>query len=162
MNRIFVVAVVLLVVFLSGCIQSEISSINDMSSTVNVHMKKGDEYYNQSAINANRMSLSQALTDSNNAKDEYSLAETSAQTALDSAKSVNDAVFIEYIQYALLEIQAKSNATRELNTAIKLLQTNQTTSANTHLISANNYMNQALQFKADRAEVMRQNPTKFK
>lgn len=162
MNRIFVVAVVLLVVFLSGCIQSEISSINDMSSTVNVHLKKGDEYYNQSATNANKKVLGQALVDSNNAKDEYSLAETSAETALNSAKSVNDAVFIEYIQYALLEIQAKSNATKELNTAIQLLQTNQTTSANTHFVAANNYMNQALQFKADRAEVVSQNPTKFK
>jgi len=162
MNRILVVAIIVAVVFLSGCIGSEISNINDMASTINVHLKKGDDFYNRSAVNANRMSLNQALTDSNSAMDEYSLAQTSAQSALTSAKNTNDGILIDYIQNALMEIQAKMNATSELNTAIKLLQNNQTTSANTHLLAANNYMNHAQQYKANRDEIVRQNPTKFK
>lgn len=162
MNRILVVAVILAVVFLSGCIGSDISNINDMASSINSHLKKGDDYYNRSAINTNRLSLNQALTDSNSARDEYSLAQTSAQTALNSAKNANDGIFIDYVQNALLEIQAKMNATSELNTAIKLLQNNQTTSANTHLLAANDYMNRAQQYKANRDEIVKQNPTKFK
>lgn len=162
MNRIFVVAIILLTVFLSGCIQSDINNINDMSSSINSHLKKGDEYFNQSAINTNRMAFSQALADSQSASDEYALAQTSAQTALNSAKNANDGIFIDYTQNALLEIQAKINATSELNTAIKLLQTDQTSSANVHLMAANNYMANAMEYKENRDEIVRQNPTKFK
>lgn len=162
MNRIIIVAVILLIVFLSGCIQSDISNINDMASSINSHLKKGDDYYNRSALNTNRMVLSQALTDCKSANDEYSMAQTSAQTALTSAKNSNDGVFIEYIQYSVLEIQAKLNATSELNTAIKLLQNNQTSSANDHLESANSYMNSALKYKTNRDDIVKQNPDKFK
>ena len=70
--------------------------------------------------------------------------------------------FVEYLDNALLEIQAKLNATKELNNAIRFLQLNQPISANNHLNAANNYMNRALEFKAEREEIVRQNPTKFK
>jgi hypothetical protein len=133
-----------------------------MSISINNHLNKGDEYYNQSATNANKMILSQALTDSNNANAEYSLAQTSAQTALNSAKNANDGIFIDYIQNALLEIQAKLNATSELKTAITLLQNNDTSSANEHLGAANDYMNNALQYKKNREDIVNQNPSKFK
>lgn len=162
MNRIFIVAVILVTVFLSGCIQSDIGTINDMSTSVNNHLKKGDDYYNQSATNTNRMSLNQALTQCKSANDEYALAQSSAQTALNSAKNSNDEIYIDYVQNAVLEIQAKLNATSELNTAITLLQTNQTTSANSHLESANGYMTRALQYKKNRDDIVKQNPTKFK
>jgi hypothetical protein len=133
-----------------------------MSISINNHLKKGDEYYNQSASNTNKMLLSQALTDSKNANDEYSLAQTSAQTALNSAKNSNDGIFIDYVQNALLEIQAKLNATSELKTAITLLQNNQTTSANEHLGAANDFMTKSLQYKKNREDIVNQNPSKFK
>ena len=162
MNRILVIATILATVFLSGCIQSDISNINDMSLSINNHLKKGDEYYNQSATNTNKKLLSQALTDSNNANDEYSLAQSSAQTALNSAKNANDGIFIDYVQNALLEIQSKLNATSELKTAITLLQNNQTSSANQHLGAANDFMNKSLQYKKNRDDIVNQNPSKFK
>lgn len=162
MNRIIIISLILATVFLSGCVQSDISNINDMSLSINNHLKKGDDYYNQSATNANKMILYQALTDINKADDEYSLAQTSAQTALNSAKNANDGIFIDYIQNALLEIQAKLNATSELKTAITLLQNNQTSSANEHLGAANDFMNKALEYKKNRDEIVNQNPSKFK
>jgi len=162
MKRIIVVAVILVTVLLSGCIDADINTINDMASSINSHLKKGDEYYNSSATNANSMSLATALTQCQNANDEYSSAQTSAQTALNSAKNSNDGIYIEYMQNVLLEIQAKLNATSELKTAIILLQNNQTSSANTHLGEANDYMNNALQYKKNRDTIVNQNPTKFK
>lgn len=162
MNRILVIALVLATVFLSGCVQSDISNINDMALSINNHMKKGDDYYNQSATNTNKMLLSQALTDSKNANDEYTLAQTSAQTALTSAKNFNDGIYIDYVQNALLEVQAKLNATSELKTAITLLQNNQTSSANQHLLVANDYMTKALQYQKNREDIVNQNPNKFK
>ena len=162
MKRILIIALILATVFLSGCVQSDISNINDMSISINNHLKKGDDYYNQSAANANRMILSQALADSKNANNEYSSAYTSAQTALTSAKNLNDGIYIDYIQNALLEIQAKLNATSELKTAISLLQNNETLSANTHLGTANDFMTKALQYKKNRDDIVKQNPGKFK
>jgi hypothetical protein len=162
MKRILIIALILGTVFLSGCVQSDISTINDMSLSINNHLAKGDEYYNQSANNANKMILSQALADSENANDEYSLAQTSAQTALNSAKNANDGIFIDYIQNAVLEIQAKINATSELKTAIILLQNNQTASANEHLTSANDFMNKSMQYRKNREDIVNQNPSKFK
>lgn len=162
MKRIIIVAVILTTVLLSGCIQSDINTINDMASSINSHLKKGDEYYNLSATNTNRMSLNQALTQCQNANDEYSSAQTSAQTALNSAKNSNDGVYIDYMQNVLLEIQAKLNATSELKTSILLLQDNQTSSANSHLGNANDYMAKALQYKKNKDNIVNQNPTKFK
>jgi hypothetical protein len=162
MNRIIVVVALLITVFLSGCIQSDINNINDMSLSINNHLKKGDEYYNTSATNANKMVLSQALTDNNNAYNEYTSALTSAQTAYTSAKNSNDGIYMDYIQNAINEIQAKLNATSELKTAITLLQTNETSNANTHLSSANDFMTKAMQFKKNREEIVKQNPSKFK
>ncbi|HTX61326.1 MAG TPA: hypothetical protein VMC48_03380, partial [Methanobacterium sp.] len=88
MNRIIVIAVILVIVFLSGCVQSDINNINDMSMSINAHLQKGDDYYNQSATNTNKMLLNQALTDCNNAYNEYSSAQTSAQSALTTAKNM--------------------------------------------------------------------------
>lgn len=162
MNRLIIITVVLAIVFLSGCVQSDVSSINDMTISINNHLKKGDEYYNQSATNTNKLNLNQALKDANNANTEYSSAQTSAQTALNSAKSSNDGIYIDYIQNALFEIQAKLNATSELKTAITLLDSNETSSANNHLSLANDYMDKALQYKKNREEIVKQNPNKFK
>ncbi len=162
MNRIIVVAVLLLTVFLSGCIQSDISNINDMAVSVNDHLKKGDEYYNQSAYNANHMILSQAMTQSTNANNEYSSALAFAQTAYNSAKNANDGIFMDYLQNVINELQAKINATSELKKAITLLQTNETPSANSHLGTANDFMSKAMQYKKNRDEIVNQNPNKFK
>lgn len=162
MYRIVIVAVILITVFLSGCIQSDISNINDMSISINDHLKKGDEYYNQSADNTNKMILTQALKDAESAIIEYTSAQTSAQTALNSAKNSNDGIFIEYIQNAIYEIQAKLNATSELKTAINLLQNNDTYNANSHLGSANDFMSKALIYKKNREDIVKQNPGKFK
>lgn len=162
MNRIIVVAVVLLVVTLSGCVQADISNINDLTASINSHMKNGDEYYNSSAANTNYNYFSKALSDSNSASGEYSMAQTSAQTALTSAQNANDDVLIDYVQNAILEIQAKLNATSELNQAIELLQKNDTEGANTHLFEANEYMNSALQYRSNRDEIVKKNPSKFK
>lgn len=161
-NWIILVAVLTLTVFLSGCIQSDVSNINDMSISINNHLKKGDEYYNQSANDANKMYLNQALSECNNASTEYNSAQTSAQSAYNSAKNSNDGIFMDYIQNALNEIQAKLNATTELKTAINLLQINQTSSANSHLSVANDYMNKALQYQKNREDIVKQNPSKFK
>ena len=161
-NKIIILAVITLVIFLSGCIQSDVSNINSKAITINNHIKRGDDYYNLSASDTNKLLLNQALSECNNASSEYNQAQTAAQDAYVSATNSNDAVFVEYLQNVLGEVQAKLNATSELKIAINLLQTNQTSSADDHLATANSYMQKALEYQKNLENIVNQNPSKFK
>ena len=161
-RKILIIAIILLTVFLGGCIQTDISNINEMAISINNHINRGDEYYNQSAADTNKLSYIKALSECDNATAEYNLAQTSAQTAFNSAKNSKDNVFIEYMQNVIYEIEAKLNATTELKNAIKYLQTNQTSIANDHLQQANANMDRAVKFKNIRLDIVKQNPSKFK
>lgn len=161
-NKILILAVITSVIFLSGCIQSDVSNINSKAITINNHLQRGDSYFNMSAADTNQMQLNKALSECNNATNEYNQAQTAAQDAYQSATNSNDAIFVEYLQNVLGEVQAKLNATSELKTAINLLQANQTASADDHLTAANSYMQSAMTYQKNAENIVNQNPSKFK
>lgn len=161
-NKIIIVAVVILTVFFSGCIQSDVSKIDQSAVTINNHLKAGDDYYNNAASDANEQLYTKALEECDKATNEFTQAKSSAQDAYTYAKNNKDTVFIDYIQNVLNEIDSKMNATSELKTAIPYLENNSKTTANQHLTLANNYMAQALQYKSNRESIVQQNPAKFK
>lgn len=161
-NKIIVLGIVTLIIFLSGCIQSDTSKIDDLSTSINTHIKNGDQYYNNAGADANKYLYDMALTNCNNATNEFNLARTSASQALAYAQNSNDTVIINYMQDVVNEIDAKINATNELKTAIPYLQNNDTTNANDHISNANAFMDQAVQFNATRQQIVQQNAAKFK
>jgi hypothetical protein len=161
LNQLIVVSVVTLVIIVSGCVTTDVSNINAQAININNHVKNGDQYYNESASNTNQLLLAQALTEDNNASNEYNQAQTAAQAAYNSAQDSNDAIFVEYLQNILYEVHAKLNATSELNTTITDLENNDTSDANDHLAVANNYMNNALTYENISETIVNQNPTKF-
>lgn len=161
-NKILIVALVILTVSFSGCIQSDVSKIDQSAATINNHLKAGDEYYNNAASDSNQQLYIKALEECDNATNEFTQAKSSAQDAYTYSKNTKEVVFIEYIQNVLSEIDAKLNATSELKTSITYFQKNSTTTGNQHLTLANNYMDQALVFKGNRESIVQQNPTKFK
>ena len=162
-NKLVVVVTVLtLVIIVSGCITSDVGNINSQAININNHVKSGDQYYNQSASDANKLLFAQASSEANNASNEYNQSQTAAQDAYNSAKNSNDAVFVEYLQNVLFEVQAKLNASSELKTSINYLKNNETSLGNEHLQNANNYMNQALQYENASEVIVNQNPSKFK
>ncbi len=161
-NKIIIVSVVTLVIIVSGCINSDVGNINAQATNINNHVKTGDQYYNQSASDTNKQQFTPALTESNNANNEYTQAQTAAQSAYNSAQNSNDAIFVEYLQNILYEVQAKLNATTELKTSINYLKNNDSSNGNQHLTTANNYMNKALQYENNSQEIINQNPSKFK
>jgi hypothetical protein len=161
-NKILIVALVILTVLFSGCIQSDASRIDQSANTINNHLKAGDDYYNSAASDSNKQLYSKALEECDNATNEFSQAKSSAQDANTYAKNSKEVVFIEYVQNVLNEIDAKLNATSELKTAVTFLQKNSTTTGNQHLTLANNYMEQALVYKGNRESIVEQNAAKFK
>ena len=66
------------------------------------------------------------------------------------------------MQLVLDEIDSKINATNELRIAIPSLENNDTENANLHIGNANTFMSKATDFYNQRADIVKQNPTKFK
>ena len=161
-NKIIILGLVTLIIFLSGCIQSDASKIDGLSTTINSHLKKGDEYYNSAGSNVNKFLYDMALKDCDNATSEFNQAKTYATEGFNYAKNSNDSVYVTYMQYVLDEIDAKINATSELKTAIPYLMENDTVNANNHLGNANGFMDKATEFNAKREEIISQNSAKFK
>lgn len=161
-NKIIIVGLITLIIFLSGCIQSDASKIDGLSTSINLHLKNGDGYFNNASYDTNKFLYDEALSNCDNATSEFNQARTFASQGFTYATNSNDTVYINYMQYVLDEIDAKLNATSELKTAIPYLINNDTINANNHLGNANGFMNKATDFNSQREAIVKQNPGKFK
>lgn len=159
---LFLVMLVLSIVAISGCTQSDASNINGLSSTINDHLKKGDDYYNKAVSDSNRYDLNNASLNVNSALTEFNSAKSSAQQALSSAQNSKDNVFIEYMQNSVGEIDARVNATLQLQQAINYFEQKDSVTGNNHVLLANQYMDRSLQYKTKNDKLVQQNPSKFK
>ncbi len=159
---LFLVMLILSIVAISGCIQSDASNINGLSSTINDHLKKGDDYYNKAALDSNKYDLDNASSNVNNALIEFNSAKSSVQQALNYAQSSKDSVYIEYMQNAVVEVDARVNATLELQQAINYFEQKDSVTGNNHILLANQYMDRSIQYKVKNDNIVQQNPSKFK
>lgn len=161
-NKIIILGIMILVIFLSGCIQSDTSKIDGVSTLINTHLKNGDNNFNNAGTDVNKFLYTKALKESDNASSEFNQAKSLASQGFTYAQNSNDTVYVNYMQLVLNEIDAKINATNELKTAIPYLMDNDTINANTHVGNANGFMNKATTFYDQRQDIVKQNPTKFK
>lgn len=161
-NVVMVLALLTGVILLSGCLGSDITKIEQLTTTINDHLKQGDSYYNQAVTSSNKFSYEEALKQCNNAASEFDAAKSSTQEALFYSKNTEDQVYINYMQITLLELDARINATSELKTAIPLFRGNETRSANNHIDLANGYMQKSLEYSKQKQDIVNQNPNKFK
>ncbi len=153
---------ILSIVAISGCTQSDIGNINGLSSTINDHLKKGDDFYNKAVYDTNSFDLSNATFNANSALSEFNSAKTSAQQALTSAQNSKDSVLIEYMQNTMGEIDSRVNATLELQQAINYFQQKDSVTGNNHVSLANRYMDRSTDYKSKNDKIVEQNPSKFK
>ena len=161
-NYIIILALVTIVVFLSGCVGGEISNIDQLATKINENIKNGDSYYNQAAISVNKFLYDIALSQCNSAASQFDLAKSSSQEAMIYARTSQNQVYIDYLQLTLNEIDAKINATKELQLAIPLYQVNDTRSGNIHATLANTYMKKSLEYEAKKEALVKKNPDEFK
>jgi len=158
---LFLIMIILSIVSISGCIQSDAGNINGLSPTINDSLKKGDSFYNKAVLETNKHSLDNASSDADSALSEFNAAKNSAQQALNYAQSSNDSVIINYMQNTVGEIDSRVNATLELQQAIQYFKQKDSVNGNSHVLLANQYMDQSLQFKAKNDNIVKQNPSKF-
>lgn len=159
---VFLVMAVAATVAISGCIQSDVSSINGLSSSINTSLKKGDGYYNDAVSDLNKYALVNATSNANSALSEFNSAKNSAQQALTYAQNSKDSIFIEYVQNTVGEIDARVNATLELQQAISYFDQKDSENGNSHVLLANQYMDKAMEYKTKKDNIVKQNPSKFK
>lgn len=152
----------MVIVALSGCIQSDIGNINGLSPTINDNLKKGDDFYNKAVLATNKYSLDNASSNCDNALSTFNSAKNSAEQALNYAQSSKDSVFINYMQNAVREIDSKINATSELKQAISYFQQKDSQNGNSRVALANQFMDKATEYKANKDNLVKQNPSKFK
>lgn len=160
-NKIIIVGIIILITFLSGCIQSDISKIDGLSPSINVHLKNGDAYLKNAINDTNKASYNSSLKNCENATSEFKQAKKFASEGFTYAKDSNNTLYINYMQSVLDEIDAKLNATKELQTAIPLLMNNNT-NANYHLNYVNDFIDKAKVCYSQRNAIIKQNPDKFK
>ena len=161
-NKIIPLIVLMLVVALSGCIQSDTANINTLSSKINTHLKNGDNYFNKAAADINKYSFNSTATNCNSALSDFNSAKGYAQQGLDYAQKSKDSVLIEYMQLTVSEIDARVNATLELQQAINYLQKKDNVNGNPHVTLANQYMDVSMEYKKKKDNLVKQNPSKFK
>lgn len=161
-NKFIILGMVTLIIFLSGCIQSDASKIDGLSTSINSHLKKGDDFYNNAGYDTNKYLYDMALSNCENATSEFTQARNYADEGLTYAKNSNDTVYLNYMQNVVNEIDAKMNATNELKTAIPYLSDNDTSNANSHIGDANSFMEEATNFNSIREQIVKDNPSKFK
>lgn len=146
----------------SGCIQSDTAKINGLSPKINDHLKNGDNYYNKAVSDLNKYSIVSASTNCNNALSEFNSAKSLAQEGLGYAQNSKDDALTQYMQLTISEINARLNATSELQQAVKYLQKNDTTNSNLHVVMANQYMDASMGYKSKKDQIVQANPSKFK
>ena len=150
------------IVSISGCIQSDASGINGLSSTITNHLKNGDSYYNTAVTSSNRYSMDTASSNADSALSEFNSAKTSAQSALSYAQNSKDSVFTGYMQNLIVSIDARINATSQLQQAITYFKQKDSRNGNSHATLANNYIDRSIQYETANTKLVKQNPSKFK
>ncbi|MEN6329398.1 MAG: hypothetical protein ABFC91_03815 [Methanobacteriaceae archaeon] len=157
-----ILVLLILVIFSSGCVNSDLSRMDQLASTINDHLQQGDSYYNQAVASANKFQYEPALTQANSASSEFDQGRSSTQEALIYAQNSKEQVYINYFQLTLQELDLRINATSELKMAIPYLQSNETSTANQHLNLANDYMEQSINLKTQKDDLVTQNVAMFK
>lgn len=152
----------MLVVSLSGCTQSDVGKINDLSTKINISLKNGDNYYNKAATDINSFSLNSAATNCDNALSQFRQAKSWAEQGLQYAENSKDSVFINYMKYSIAEIDLRINATQELKYAIPLLKIKNNSTGNSHVTLANELMDKSVEYKYKKDDLVKNNPSKFK
>ncbi len=161
-KTVIILMVLMSVVSFSGCLQSETKNLNALTSSINDNIKNGDTDFNNAATDLNGYSYSSALTNCNNALSKFNAAKASAGQGLTIAQNSKDSVLIEYMQLTISEIDARINATLELQQAINYLQINNTVQGNPHITQSNSFMDASMEYKWKKDDIVKQNPSKFK
>ncbi|MDL2270686.1 hypothetical protein LJC03_02640 [Methanobrevibacter sp. OttesenSCG-928-I08] len=161
-NKLVFCIVLILTIFVSGCINSPLDNINEIMPEINDQIVKGDEYYNDAITALNSKNYAEADTKANSASNEFRKAKDNVLETNKYYEGLNETIYIEYLNLLQDEINLKYNASSNLLLASKSFNNNDITNGNNYAQIANSKMNEAINIQNERNQIVINNPELFK
>jgi outer membrane murein-binding lipoprotein Lpp len=165
-NKIILVGVLLMVIAISGCINSDIDAINQIMPKLSDNIESGDVNFNSAvnALNSNNVAI--AYSKANTAIDKYNSAKSNLEDIQKYSKNLNDTEYIEYINLISDELDFKINASSNLQSISNLQAINQASqfqidNYNNEVSNINYYMREGVKIQNKRNNIVKNNLDKF-
>ncbi|MGL6298314.1 MAG: hypothetical protein ACRC1M_04015 [Methanobacteriaceae archaeon] len=160
-NKVVIVSILIAVVLVSGCINSEIGNLNKIINDLSNDIVNGDTNYNNAVNSLNSKDYTNAESSIFNASTSYTNSFNKVSEAIKDAEGLNNTLYLNYLNIVKEEIQLKLNATNQLQLAVQSYKNGAAESGNTYSDKASAAMTQALIKQKERAEIAKNNPDKF-
>jgi hypothetical protein len=167
-NKIILIGVLLMVIAISGCINSDMDAINQIMPGLGDNIGSGDSNFN-AAVNILNSNLNSNNTDSayskvNMAIDKYNSAKSNIADIQKYSKNLNDTDYKEYIDLILDELDFKINASSNLLSLSKIPPSqveSQIDTYNKYVMDINYYMGEGVKIQKQRNSLVKNNLAKF-
>lgn len=160
-NKIVIVGILIAVVLVSGCINSEIGNLNKIINDLNKDIVNGDANYNKAINSLNSKDYVNAESSIFNASTSYTNAFNKVSESIKDAEGLNNTLYLNYLNIVKEEIQLKLNATNQLQLAVQSYKSGEADSGNTYSDKAIIAMTQAIIKQKERSKIAKNNPDKF-
>ncbi|MDR1721841.1 MAG: hypothetical protein LBR24_02195 [Methanobrevibacter sp.] len=159
---IIIIAVLLSLVVISGCINSDMDNINNLIQQLNNNIVNGDLNYNAAVDDLNSHNYDDAAEKINIANENFNECKNKIAEIKQSYKKLNNSLYEDYIDLVGQEIDLKLNATINLKHALNNFQKGNNQTANKYVDYANNFMIDGIQIQKERDQLVSDNTDKFK
>jgi len=159
-NKIIVISVLVLVIAISGCVNSDMENINQIIPKLNDNIKNGDSNFNLAVDGLNTNKTDVAEVKVKIAIEKFSNAKTNIDDIQKNYKSLNNTKYINYIDLISEELDYKVNASLALQSAIRTSSNNRQL-FNEYVRYANSWMLKGFYIQDERNSLVLNNPNLF-
>ncbi|MDR1819361.1 MAG: hypothetical protein LBR15_03845 [Methanobrevibacter sp.] len=159
-NKIIVISVLVLVIAISGCVNSDMENINQIIPKLNDNIKSGDSNFNLAVdgLNANKANV--AETRVKTAIEKFNNAKINIDDMRKNYKNLNNTKYINYIDLISEELDYKINASLALQSAIRTPSSDKQL-FNEYVSYANSWMLKGFYIQDERNSLVLNNPNLF-
>jgi outer membrane murein-binding lipoprotein Lpp len=159
-NKIILIGVLLMVIAISGCVNSDVDAINQIMPKLSDNIESGDYSFN-TAVNAVNSNNTDKYLKTQTAINKYNNANSNIEDILKHSKSLNDAYYVEYINLISQELDFKINASSSLLEISRMSPSKTYYDYNEYVSEINYYMGEGVKIQKKRNTLVNNNPTKF-
>ncbi|MDR2544856.1 MAG: hypothetical protein LBD03_04830 [Methanobrevibacter sp.] len=159
-NKIIVISVLVLVIAISGCVNSDMENINQIIPKLNDNIKNGDSNFNLAVDGLNTNKTDVAEVKVKTAIEKFNNAKTNIDEIQKNYKSLNNTKYINYIDLISEELDYKVNASLALQSAIRTPSNNRQL-FNEYVSYANSWMLKGFYTQDERNSLVLNNPNLF-
>lgn len=162
MNKKLIIGTItlLLIVIIAFVCVNEINKANIEVQSINSHMQKANDEYNQSVAYLNSKNYTLTTQHINESYKEYIMAKQSTEEALRKSINNNQSLQVQYFNYTLMELEYKINATVDMYNGLDNVKNNPSKALSLFRNSEKN-MENAKVYSDKRIELEQEYPDKF-